>query len=287
MTTKKILIILRLLTLFMIYLFFLLVVIFLPYPSIDRDSNESNGNGYILFTFVLLTIYLGYAFGAVKRKFITDKSQKYITFLMPVFLYLIAILSPLYLVYFTNVENLRIRANQRASEGNWNQAIDIYCFIKPRIEEPNKHISRIQRWLKEVGYYHNEINGIADRTIIKSLKDFQKSNNLEPDGYIGEKTQFVLFNKLFKNKLDSIKYNNDVEGIKNEVNMLISEYNLTNFDNTKGILYGIMFRESLNLKDNELTVANLREAVKKLDKNVYQVNGRFNDEILNHLLMEE
>ncbi len=270
---------------FLFFLITLLGVAYLPYPYVNREPDDFEIFAILLFllSIVFLIINLLIAIWFVKKGFIKSRKYKYFVFIIPVALYIIALLSPFYLVYFSNVHNLRIRADQRAYEGNWEQAIDAYSFIKPRIKGQNPNILRIQSWLKRAGYYENEIDGIVNDKILEQLKSFQHENNLEPDGIIGEDTQFILFNKIFKERLDSIKSLNNVQEIHEELNNFILANDIIEYDNTKAILLGIMFQESLGLMPNKLKIENLRDAVKNIDDD-YVPNGRFRDEIIAKLI---
>lgn len=266
------------------YLMMLLGLINRAYPEIGKDPNYFSDSDIFYASILFMLVNLVMGFICVKFDLIKSKKIKIGVLFIPVLLYVIALFSPIYLVYFSNIENLKIRADQRAIEGNWVQAMDIYCFIKPRNNKKNSNILRIQSWLKKAGYYNYEIDGIANHKIPEKLKHFQSENNLKPDGYIGEATQFKLFNKIFKKQLDSIKSINNIK----EINIMLDKFILSNeiieYDNTKAILFGIMFRESLSLEDNELSISNLREAVKKVDKFSYRSNGRFDNGILEKLL---
>ena len=266
------------------YLVLLLGLINRVYPEIGREPDLFPTSFIYWLSILFMLVNLAIGFIAVKIGLIKSKKIKFGLLLIPVLLYVIALFSPIYLVYFSNIENLKIRADQRATEGNWAQAMDIYCFIKPRNDEQNRSILRIQSWLKKVGYYNYEIDGIANYEILEQLKYFQEENNLKPDGFIGEATQFKLFNKIFKEHLDSIKSINNIKGINEGLDKFILANEIIEYDNTKAILFGIMFRESLNLKDSGLSISNLREVIKKVDKFSYQSNGRFNNEILEKLI---
>lgn len=270
---------------FLFFLITLLGVAYLPYPYVNREPSDFEILAILMFllSIVFLVINLIIAFWFVKKGFIKTTKYKYFSFIIPVAFYIVALLSPLYLVYFSNVHSLKIRADQRAYEGNWEQAIDAYTFIKPRLKGQNPNISRIQSWLKKAGYYENEIDGIVNDKILEQLKSFQRENNLEPDGIIGENTQFILFNKIFKERLDSIKSLNNVQEINEELNNFILINDIIEYDNTKAILLGIMFQESLGLMTSKLKLENLREAVKNIDDG-YVPNGRFNNEIIAKLI---
>ena len=269
------------------YLLLLLGLINRAYPEISREPNLFPTSFIYWLSILFMLSNLAMGFVGVKIGMIKSKKIKTGILFIPVFLYVIALCSPIYLVYFSNIENLKIRADQRATEGNWGQAMDIYSFIKPRNDEQNPNILRIQNWLGKAGYYNYEIDGIANDEILEQLKSFQKENNLEPDGFIGENTQFKLFNKIFKEQLDSIKSVNNIKEIMERLDNFILKSEIIEYDNTKAILLSIMFKESLSLKDNELSVSNLREADKKVDEFSYQSNGRFNNAILRELINNE
>lgn len=56
----------------------------------------------------------------------------------------------------------------------------------------SKYIQDIQIALKNAGYYTGPIDGNIGRQTMKAIKDFQKANNLEVDGKVGDKTWDVL-----------------------------------------------------------------------------------------------
>jgi hypothetical protein len=267
---------------FSFYLFSIVSVVNLTYPDNNKEHLEFEPPIYII-NVVLLLINLILTFLHVKNGIISGKKMKFFAFLFPVFLHVSALLSPIYLVYFSDVSALKIRADIRAFEGNWEQASDIYIFIKPRIKERNPNISRIQNWLKKAGYYKNEIDGIINHKILDQLKSFQQENNLEPDGIIGESTQFLLFNSIFRGDLDTLSLLEDANEISQQLDTFITTNGIVEFDNTKAILLGIMFQESLKLDKNKLNVQNLREAIIKMDKG-NSSNGRFNNEIISKLI---
>ena len=51
----------------------------------------------------------------------------------------------------------------------------------------------IQQKLKDKGYYHGDIDGLWGPMINKAIEDFQRDNNLDVDGIVGENTSVALF----------------------------------------------------------------------------------------------
>lgn len=53
-------------------------------------------------------------------------------------------------------------------------------------------VSQIQKALKNAGYYKEQIDGKVGKRTKSSIKKFQKSKNLKPDGVVGPKTWEAL-----------------------------------------------------------------------------------------------
>ena len=213
---------------FTFFIFFLTLTVILneSRPEISRDENVWVFEGITKsFSLIFLFINLGLVFIGLKIGIIKSNKIKLFLLIVPIVMYLGVLFFPYELDQIVLsqqvVNNYKIRADQRAFEGNWEQAIDIYCYIKPRINEQNPNISRIQSWLKKAGYYEYKINGIADYKILEQLKLFQQENNLLSDGIIGDNTQFILFNIIFKEQLDNIKSTNNIQTINEELEKFI------------------------------------------------------------------
>ena len=62
-------------------------------------------------------------------------------------------------------------------------------------------VALVQKTLKKLNYYKEEIDGIYGKGTVKAVKSFQKENNLSVDGIVGPKTidyfkENSLFNKM-------------------------------------------------------------------------------------------
>jgi peptidoglycan hydrolase-like protein with peptidoglycan-binding domain len=62
----------------------------------------------------------------------------------------------------------------------------------PGVLRPDDTIASAQRVLKSAGYYHGDVNGIADSATREAIKVFQSKKGIQPDGYVGPKTREQL-----------------------------------------------------------------------------------------------
>lgn len=61
-----------------------------------------------------------------------------------------------------------------------------------KLGDKNNTVKEIQTLLNQKGYYNNEIDGIFGNATKEAVINFQKDNNLESDGIVGEKTASSL-----------------------------------------------------------------------------------------------
>lgn len=54
-------------------------------------------------------------------------------------------------------------------------------------------VKRVQKKLKELGYYDGAIDGLFGPLTDQAVKQFQRANGLDVDGYVGPKTRAALF----------------------------------------------------------------------------------------------
>jgi len=69
------------------------------------------------------------------------------------------------------------------------EAVGLSGFVKPTGEE-------IQTALKNAGFYEGSIDGKVGPMTKKAIEEFQKANNLQPDGKVGPKTWVALSTHL-------------------------------------------------------------------------------------------
>lgn len=64
--------------------------------------------------------------------------------------------------------------------------------VKSRSFKGKENIKDIQTCLKNAGYYTGKIDGISGKNTRRAIREFQKSNGLNPDGIVGKKTWELL-----------------------------------------------------------------------------------------------
>ena len=76
--------------------------------------------------------------------------------------------------------------------------LSIFCLVVPaclgisRYGSSGEEVKRIQKKLKEWGYYDGEVDGIYGSKTFSAVKKFQTKNGLTADGIAGEKTLQAL-----------------------------------------------------------------------------------------------
>lgn len=67
-----------------------------------------------------------------------------------------------------------------------------YCYSLSKYGSQGEEVKKIQRRLKDIGYYKGEIDGIYGIETKNAVIKFQKDNKLTPDGIAGTKTLKAL-----------------------------------------------------------------------------------------------
>ena len=90
---------------------------------------------------------------------------------------------------------------------NWNftKSAAIYLMHKDELETPHQNTLLMQMLLNKVGYWDQAIDGVPKKDITTQFLRFQKENNLDVDGVIGNETMKVLFRKVYVSELKKIK----------------------------------------------------------------------------------
>lgn len=80
-----------------------------------------------------------------------------------------------------------------------------------KIGDKNSTVKEIQTALNKKGYYNGKIDGVFGNVTKEAVINFQKDNNLEADGIVGEKTAKVLGLNESSNNQTSKYTNSEIE----------------------------------------------------------------------------
>ena len=82
------------------------------------------------------------------------------------------------------------------------------CYGVSRYGSTGEEVKKIQKKLKEWGYYEGEIDGIYGSETFSAVKNFQQKNGLKVDGIAGDKTLAALGISSEKNSSGGNNVNN-------------------------------------------------------------------------------